>query len=137
MIGALDTAESLQHAPGVPASVTPIALRSVAPVFSTSDVALWLAHYHALGFAVQAHDDDYGFAKMGDVVIHVSRNPHHDPGTTPGCAYLEVEDATALWQQWSTVAGGRNVEPVDTDYGISEGAHIDAEGNLLRYGSRR
>lgn len=105
-------------------------------MFSCTDVALWLAHYRALGFTTEAHDEEYGFAQMGEVVLHVSLNPHHDPRATAGCAYLEVEDATAVWQQWSAVAGGRDVEPVDTDYGVREGAHIDPDGNLLRYGSR-
>lgn len=30
---------------------------------------------------------------------------------------------------------GRFVAPVDTDYGLREGAHVDADGNLLRYDS--
>jgi hypothetical protein len=110
-------------------------LTSVAPVFSTADVAAWLDHYHGLGFAVEAHDEEYGFAVLGQIHLHVSRNPHHDPLTTAGCAYLYVEDADAVWRRWSTVSGGRNVEPVDTDYGIREGAHVDPDGNLLRYGS--
>lgn len=112
-------------------------MRSVAPVFSTADVASWLEHYRGLGFKVQAHDEDYGFASMATVEIHVSRNPDHDPRTTGGCAYLAVDDADALWRQWSTAPGGNDSEPVDTNYGIREGAHIDPDGNLLRYGSRR
>jgi len=120
----------------MPTPVTPVVLRSVAPVFSTSDVARWLEHYSALGFEVEAHDEEYGFARMGDVALHVSLNADHDPRTTAGCAYLEVGDAVAVWQAWSTVGGGRNVKPVGTDYGLSEGAHIDLDGNLLRYGSR-
>lgn len=111
-------------------------LRSVTPVFSTTDVSRWLEHYRGLGFEVAAHDDDYGFAALGPVTVHVSRNPGHDPRTTAGCAYLDVEDADAVWRQWSTASGGSNVEPVDTDYGIREGAHIDPDNNLLRYGSR-
>ena len=110
-------------------------LVSVAPVFSTADVAAWLDHYRGLGFTVEAHDDDYGFAVLGPIQLHVSRNPAHDPLTTAGCAYLYVDDADAVWRRWSTVSGGRSVEPVDTDYGIREGAHVDPDGNLLRYGS--
>lgn len=30
---------------------------------------------------------------------------------------------------------GRFHEPVDTDYACGEGAYVDADGNLLRYGS--
>lgn len=120
----------------MPTSVPPVVLRSVAPVFSTTDVEAWLAHYRALGFTVEAYDSDYGFAELGPVTLHVARNPDHDPLTTAGCAYLDVNDARALWRRWSAVPGGRDVEPVDTDYGVREGAHVDPDGNLLRYGSR-
>lgn len=113
----------------------PVRLVAVAPVFSSANVADWLDHYRALGFAVEAHDDEYGFAVMGAVQLHVSRNPDHDPLTTAGCAYLYVDDADVLWRKWSTVPRGNNTQPVDTDYGLREGAHIDPDGNLLRYGS--
>lgn len=113
------------------------ALRSVAPVFSTTDVTRWLEHYRRLGFAVAAYDGEYGFASLGPVELHVSRHPDHDPSTTAGCAYLDADDADVLYEQWSIVPGGKDVEPVDTDYGTREGAHIDPDGNLLRYGSRR
>lgn len=116
-------------------SDAPVGLTSVAPVFSTGDVSAWLDHYRGLGFAVETHDDEYGFAILGPIQLHVSRNPGHDPLTTAGCAYLYVDDADAVWRRWSKVSGGRNVEPVDTDYGIREGAHVDPDGNLLRYGS--
>ncbi len=112
-----------------------VAFRSVAPVFSTTDVARWLEHYRGLGFAVEAHDEEYGFASLGPVELHVSRNPNHHPHTTTGCAYLDVDNADVVWQQWSTAPGGKDIEPVDTDYGTREGAHIDPDGNLLRYGS--
>lgn len=114
-----------------------MALRSVVPVFSTPDVARWLEHYRGLGFEVTAHDEEYGFASMGPVELHVSCNPEHDPRTTAGCAYLRVSDADAVWRRWAAAPGGRNVEPVDTDYGTREGGHIDPDGNLLRFGSRR
>ena len=110
-------------------------LSSVAPVFSTADVAACLHHYHGLGLAVDAHNEEYGFAVLGPIQLHVSRNPHHDPLATAGCAYLYVDDADAVWRRWSMVSGGRSVEPVDTDYGMREGAHVDPDGNLLRYGS--
>lgn len=112
-----------------------LALRSVAPVFSTTDVARWLEHYRALGFTVRAHDEAYGFAWTDDVEIHVSVDPDHDPARTAGCAYLHVADADAVFSAWSAVPGGREVAPVDTDYGLREGAHLDPDNNLLRYGA--
>lgn len=113
-----------------------VILRSIAPVFSTANVRQWLEHYRNLGFDVEAHDEDYGFAALGPVELHVSRNPDHDPRTTAGCAYLDVSNADTVWRRWSSVSGGTNVEPTNTDYGIREGAHIDPDGNLLRFGHR-
>lgn len=112
-------------------------LLSVAPVFSTSDVDRWLEHYRALGFAVDAFDEGYGFASKGAIELHVSFNAEHDPATTAGCAYVAVDDADALAGEWAAVPGGRSIAPVDTDYGTREGAHIDPDGNLIRFGSRR
>lgn len=112
----------------------PTEIRSIAPVFSTSNLARWLDHYHALGFTVSSYNDEYGFASLGDVEIHVSVNPDHDPATTAGCAYLHVEDSDAVHARWSRVEGGRGPAPVDTEYGLREGGHIDPDGNLLRYG---
>jgi hypothetical protein len=104
-------------------------------VFSTVDVAAWLAHYGALGFVVEAHDESYGFARRDAIELHVTRNPDHDPLATAGAAYLRVDDADALAAEWATVPNGRTVAPVDTDYGLREGAHVDPDGNLLRFGS--
>ncbi|KAK3996204.1 Glyoxalase/Bleomycin resistance protein/Dihydroxybiphenyl dioxygenase [Cladorrhinum sp. PSN332] len=109
---------------------------SVAPVFCTTDLDRWLQHYEALGFTVRRHGDVYGFATWENVSIHVAVNPDHDPLTTAGCAYIYVDDAKNLHKTWSTVEGGRNVAPVDTDYGLCEGAHHDPDNNLIRYGSR-
>jgi hypothetical protein len=112
-----------------------LGLNSAAPVLSTSDVASWLEHYRALGFVVEQHDETYAFASLGPVELHVALNPVHDPLTTAAAVFVHVDDADAVWRQWSAVPGGRDVAPVDTTYGIREGAHIDPDGNLLRYGS--
>jgi len=111
-------------------------IQSIAPVFSTSDLTRWLDHYSALGFSVRRHGDIYGFASRDGIQIHVSFNPDHDPLTTAGCAYLYVDDADALHALWSEVPSGKSVSPVDTTYGLREGAHHDPDNNLLRYGSR-
>jgi hypothetical protein len=111
-------------------------IQSIAPVFSTSNLTRWLDHYSALGFLVRRHGDIYGFASRDGIQIHVSFNPDHDPLTTAGCAYLYVDDADALHTLWSAVPSGKSVSPVDTTYGLREGAHHDPDNNLLRYGSR-
>lgn len=123
---------------------------SVAPVFSTSNLTRWLKHYEALGFQVRRYVDTnedgkggsesdgiYGYANRDGIQLHVAVNPDHDPAATAGCAYLYVNDADALHAIWSLVPDSkRSVAPTNTDYGLREGAHIDPDGNLLRYGSR-
>lgn len=50
--------------------------------------------------------------------------------------FLYVSDAHALHDEWLVVVvDGRLVPPVDTDYGLAEGAYVDPDGNLLRFGS--
>jgi hypothetical protein len=49
-------------------------------------------------------------------------------------AYLYVDDADALHAEWSSVEG-RHHRPEDTPYGLREGAYVNPDGNLLRYGS--
>lgn len=42
----------------------------------------------------------------------------------------------ALHAEWATAdVEGRLHAPTDTDYGLREGAYVDPDGNLLRYGS--
>ena len=105
-------------------------------MFPTTDLDRWSAHYRALGFEVEAHDNTYAFAKLDNIALHVGVTPDHDPLRTAGCAYLAVDDADALYRRWSTTShGGRDVAPVATEYGTREGAHIDPDNNLLRYGT--
>ena len=47
--------------------------------------------------------------------------------------FLHVPDADDLARRWADVP--QTGAPVDTDYGIREGWHVDPDGNLLRFGS--
>lgn len=112
--------------------------RRVAPVFVTTDLARALGHYERLGFVVQAYDnaDYYGYACRDGIEIHLAKVGSLDRRTTTSCAYLWVDDAAALHKEW-VAAGvdGRLDAPVATDYGLNEGAHVDPDGNLIRFGS--
>ncbi|MGH8970778.1 MAG: bleomycin resistance protein [Actinomycetes bacterium] len=112
---------------------------TVAPVLPTRDVPAALARYEKLGFAVDPYgdgDDGYSFVNRGDVWLHLCRVDDVDPRTTMVSVYLYVGDADALYAEWSgSGVEGRFDEPTDTDYGLREGAYIDPDGNLLRYGS--
>jgi Ser/Thr protein kinase RdoA (MazF antagonist) len=108
------------------------------PIFPVKDLRRALAHYASLGFATNAYEggDDYGFADRDDIGLHLAAEPDHEPGTGGAETYLYVEDADALYAEWSAPGIGGLTRPVgDTDYRLREGSHIDPDGNLIRFGS--
>lgn len=114
------------------------AFGSVAPVLPVADVDAALALYGRLGFTVRRYDGPaaYGYADRGDVSLHLSEVTGLDPLTSFVSVYLYVDDADALHAEWRAAeVGGRLHPPVATDYGLHEGAYVDPDGNLLRFGS--
>jgi len=113
-------------------------LRRIAPVFATTDLTRALAHYERLGFSVEAYDnaDYYGYACRDGIEIHLAKVDVLDCRTTTSCAYLWVDDAAALYDEWAAAGvDGRLHPPNPSDYGLNEGAHVDPDGNLIRFGS--
>ncbi len=111
---------------------------SLAPVLPVADVAAAAAHYRALGFDVEAYDGPaaYAFARRDGIELHLAGVSEVDPKTNMSAVYLFVDDADALYATWRLAElGGRLIPPSDTDYGLREGAHLDLDGNLLRFGS--
>jgi Ser/Thr protein kinase RdoA (MazF antagonist) len=114
---------------------------SFSPVFPVRDMRRALAHYASLGFEVEqyADGDGYGFAGRGDVSLHLSLDEGHGPGADHqhvGTAYLYVEDADALYDEWARAdLGGLTRRVGDTPYRLREGSHVDPDGNLIRFGS--
>jgi uncharacterized glyoxalase superfamily protein PhnB len=91
-----------------------------------------MAHYGRLGFAVREYDGgDYGFATRDDIELHLGVTPHTG---AVGSAYLFVDDADALAEEWRS-AGVEVHKPVDTEWGRHEGAVVDPDGNVIRFGS--
>lgn len=104
----------------------------VAPIFSVRDVEAALSFYRRLGFSVRAYEGGgYGFVSRDGVEIHLG-----EPGRDhcPGSAYLFVDDADAFAAQWRAT-GAEVHSPQDTEWGRHEGALIDPDGNVLRFGS--
>lgn len=127
---------------GAPAEPTPPTNRAkaegLAAIFAVADVATAVSHYQSLGFDVERYEGDaaYAFARRDAVTIHLSQVSNVDRLANTSAAYLFVDDADSLFAEWrSAGVTGNFVEPEDTDYGIREGAHIDPDGNLIRYGS--
>jgi catechol 2,3-dioxygenase-like lactoylglutathione lyase family enzyme len=114
-----------------------IEMTSVAPVLPTRDLAASLAHYAKLGFNVDRYaGGGYGYVHWGEVDMHLTEWAEHDPKRTAAQVYLYVSDADALYGQWGAAGvAGRFTEPGDAPYGLREAAHVDPEGNLIRYGS--
>jgi len=113
-------------------------LTSIASVLAVTSVANALAHYAKLGFTATSYggDADYGYLERDGVHLHLAQVAGLDPWASMVAVYLYVEDARALHAQWEEAGvDGRMVPPTDTDYGLCEGAHIDPDGNLLRFGS--
>ena len=110
-------------------------LRRIAPVFITTDLAQALSYYERLGFAVEASDggDHYGFVRRDGMEVHVATvEGVIDLATNNCCAYVWVDDASALYKEWTDAkVDGRLDAPVRTDYGLTEGAHVDPDGNLI------
>ncbi len=113
-------------------------LWKVAPVLPVRDVVSAAVHYRRLGFDVRAYEGGapYAFAERGGVDLHLSQVDELDPLSSLSAVYLYVDDADALVAEWRAAGvDGRMVDAQDTDYGLREGAHVDPDGNLLRFGS--
>ena len=104
----------------------------VAPILPVRDIEAALDYYQRLGFSVRAYQGGgYGFASYDGVEIHLGV-----PGADhrPASAYLFVDDADAFAAQWRA-AGAEVHGPEDTEWGQHEGALVDPDGNVIRFGS--
>jgi len=109
-------------------------LMRVAPIFPVRDLDVALAHYARLGFATRAYEGGgYGFAVADDVEIHLGVVANFDDHGHAS-AYLFVEDADVVAADWEA-AGVHVHPPQDTEWGQHEGAVVDPDGNIIRFGS--
>ena len=110
----------------------------LSPVFPVRNIDLAVEHYRKLGFAVRRDEgpDAYAFAERDGVQLHLTQVDDLKPRSNMSAVYLYVDDADALYREWSQAAiDGRLVEPADTSYGLREGACLDRDANLIRFGS--
>lgn len=108
-------------------------MERIAPIFAVRDLDRAMEHYRRLGFTVRAYrGGDYGFAFWHGIEIHLGVVADDDRRVS--AAYLFVEDADALAATWHAA----EVEvhpPQDTEWGQHEGAVVDPDGNVIRFGS--
>ena len=135
-----DSAEALTAAPSSPpppAPETTSSITGMATILPVRDLDAALDHYHRLGFRVAAYDGGYGYAVRGAADLHLAVRHGLDPRRNASAVYLYVDDAEALYAEWRAAGvEGQFFEPHDTEYGLREAAHIDRDGNLLKFGSR-
>jgi len=107
-------------------------LRRISPMFAVSDLAAAMEHYRALGFEARPDDDGgHAWVTRERAGIHFLEDHDHDPAHG-GLAYVRVADAYALYEEWAAVA---TTHPVRlAPYGMREGAHVDPDGNEIRFG---
>lgn len=109
------------------------ALKRIAPIFAVHDLEVAMAHYQRLGFATRAYEGGgYGYATRDGIEIHLGMVPSTDRRTSS--AYLWVEDADELARAWRS-AGVEVHSPEDAEWGQHEGAVVDPDGNVIRFGS--
>jgi Glyoxalase/Bleomycin resistance protein/Dioxygenase superfamily len=110
----------------------------IAPVFPVRDIDLACTHYEKLGFSVRQYDGpaSYAFVERSGVELHLALVDDLQPATNMSAVYLYVSDADALYEEWNQAGiDGRLIKPQDTDYGLREGACLDRDANLIRFGS--
>lgn len=110
----------------------------LSPVFPVRDIDLAIEHYRKLGFQVRRYEgpDRYAFAERDGIELHFAQVDDLKPRRNMSAVYLYVDDADALYREWSEAGiDGRLVEPTDTSYGLREGACLDRDANLIRFGS--
>jgi uncharacterized protein len=131
--------EALSAVPAGPVqpSDRPSDIDRMAVVLPVRDLARAMEHYESLGFEVRRYEGGgYGYADRAGASFHFGVVSDLDPRRNTSAVYLYVEDADALLAEWrASGVTGQFFEPTDTDYGLREGAHVDLDGNLIRFGS--
>jgi catechol 2,3-dioxygenase-like lactoylglutathione lyase family enzyme len=123
--------------PPPPVPETMSAVTGMAVILPVHDLDAALDHYRRLGFRVSPYDSGYGYAVRGAADLHLAVRRGLDPRRNPSAVYLYVEDADAVYAEWRAAGvEGQFFEPHDTEYGLREAAHVDRDGNLLKFGSR-
>jgi catechol 2,3-dioxygenase-like lactoylglutathione lyase family enzyme len=109
-----------------------VSAKRIAPIFPVVDLEASFAFYRRLGFATRRYDQGgYGFVTLDGVELHLGVVPEV---VGPASAYLYVDDADELASRWSA-AGIAVHPPQDTPWGMHEGAVVDPDHNVIRFGN--
>jgi catechol 2,3-dioxygenase-like lactoylglutathione lyase family enzyme len=110
-----------------------MSFKRIAPIFAVRNLDAATTHYERLGFVTRVYEGGgYGLANRDGIEIHLGSVPVQDQRVSG--AYLFVDDADALAEEWRS-AGVEVHGPEDTGWGQHEGAVVDPDGNVIRFGS--
>jgi catechol 2,3-dioxygenase-like lactoylglutathione lyase family enzyme len=106
--------------------------KRITPIFPVVDLDVSFAFYRRLGFSTRRYEPGgYGFITLDGVELHLGVVPEV---VSPSSAYLYVEDADELASRW-TAPDIAVHPPQDTPWGMHEGAVVDPDGNVIRFGN--
>ena len=106
--------------------------RRIAPIFPVRDLDAALAFYQRLGFSVRPYSGGgYGFASRDGLELHLGVVPADRAPLRRG-----VLVRRRFRRDGRRRAAGVEVNaPQDTEWGQHEGAVVDPDGNVIRFGS--
>ncbi|MCB0977374.1 MAG: VOC family protein [Acidimicrobiales bacterium] len=108
------------------------------PVLGVSDLQRSLAFYKSLGFLLIVEFDGYAILAFQGAEVHLAQiDTLPPPDKSVSGAYLRVDHADEVYEQWVAAGAPSLKPPTDEPYGIREFATEDTDGNLWRVGSLR
>jgi len=108
----------------------------VAPGMPTTDMERTIRDCARMGFVAKRFEDD-GFAilRRDGAELHFALKPDHDPRRTATWIYVRVDDVDTLYREFRTAGVPMRREPRNTDHRMRETVFIDADGNMVIFGS--
>ena len=102
----------------------------------TTDMERTIRDYTRMGFVAKRFADD-GFAILtrDGAELHFALKPDHDPRRTATWIYVRVDDVDMLYRELTAAEVAMRREPRDTDHRMREAVYIDADGNMVIFGS--
>lgn len=109
---------------------------SVAPGMPTTDMERTIRDYTRMGFVAKVYEGG-AFAILGrdGAELHFSLRTDHDPRRTAACIYVRVDDVDMLYGELRAVGVPMRRDPRDTDHRMRETVYIDADNNMIIFGS--